>query len=273
MKPNRTNRAKRWCFTLKAEDISTQELKQKLKEYCEKFTFQIERGEQGFVHYQGAFVLKKKGRPMETLRLPKSCHYEVMRGTVEEAFAYCSKTDTRVEIGATWGHISKVDLFESEDEQDEIILKNWQEEVIKLISQRPDSRKIIWLYENEGNSGKSWLCKHLLTHYNDVLVVSGKNSDVCNLTSNFIEQNDKAPKLIILDIPRTNFNGISYQAIESLKNGLINNTKYECKLHCFKPPHVLVFCNETPQMFKLSLDRWNIYEIYKDKLEERLVEP
>ncbi len=54
---------------------------------------------------------------------------------------------------------------------------------------------------------------------------------------------------------------INYEIIESVKNGIIYNTKYECEMRVYAIPHVIVFSNEMPDETKLSRDRWNIQEI------------
>lgn len=68
-------------------------------------------------------------------------------------------------------------------------------------------------------------------------------------------------KIVIWDLPRNNGNKISYDAIESVKNGMICNTKFETGTKIFDPPHIIIFSNEQPEEENLSKDRWNIINI------------
>lgn len=63
---------------------------------------------------------------------------------------------------------------------------------------------------------------------------------------------------VIFDIPRNQGNNVSYSAIESIKNGLICNTKYETGTKVFNSPKIMVFSNMAPDLESLSEDRWKI---------------
>lgn len=60
--------------------------------------WQLERGESGTLHWQGHVVLKTKQRLSGVKRLLHStAHWEIRRGTLDQADDYCSKEETRVE--------------------------------------------------------------------------------------------------------------------------------------------------------------------------------
>jgi len=46
--------------------------------------------------------------------------------------------------------------------------------------------------------------------------------------------------------------------LESIKNGLIVNTKYETGSKLFNSPHIIVFSNMSPDVSAMSMDRWKI---------------
>lgn len=70
---------------------------------------------------------------------------------------------------------------------------------------------------------------------------------------------------IMFDIPRANRGSISYASLESIKNGLICNTKYETGSKVFNPPHIIIFANFPPDKAdKLSKDRWKITNLRGD---------
>ena len=58
---------------------------------------------------------------------------------------------------------------------------------------------------------------------------------------------------------------MSYDAIESIKSGIIFNSKYETGQKMINPPHIIVFSNFLPDVSKLSEDRWNIKLINENK--------
>jgi len=69
------------------------------------------------------------------------------------------------------------------------------------------------------------------------------------------------PKVVIFDFPKSREFSISYDAIESIKNGFYFNGKYESKQVMGNCPHVICFANSPPCMEMLSKDRWKITEI------------
>lgn len=59
--------------------------------------FQKERGESGTDHYQGYVYFKGQQRMSYLKKLNSRAHWEVRRGTHDEAYAYCTKEDTRID--------------------------------------------------------------------------------------------------------------------------------------------------------------------------------
>ena len=129
----------------------------------------------------------------------------------------------------------------------------------------PDDRSIYYFYEIEGNVGKSAFVKHLVHHHKALFIDEGKKSDIINLAYN---TDMRLCELVILDVPRANGNKISYKTLESLKNGLICNTKYEPGNGIFNPPTIMIFSNFPPNKDDkgLSADRWKIAQIIDKKL-------
>jgi hypothetical protein len=107
--------------------------------------------------------------------------------------------------------------------------------------------------------GKSSFVKYCVIKHRALFCDGGKKSDIINLVFN----NDMdACNLLIWDIPRCNLGAVSYSAIESIKNGLVCNTKYETGTKTFNAPHILIFANDLPaNPENLSVDRWRIYKI------------
>lgn len=51
----------------------------------------------------------------------------------------------------------------------------------------------------------------------------------------------------------------AWNFMENLKNGWFTTMKYQGMMKAFKPPKIVVFMNEEPEMNKLSIDRYDIY--------------
>ncbi len=132
--------------------------------------------------------------------------------------------------------------------------------MVEEIKEKCDNdRKINWLYDKKGNSGKSFLTKYLMKIEN-ALVVEGKKHDIFHQIAKRCKLGVSIP-IVIIDVPRSSYNNISYSAIECIKNGFISSGKYEGGQYDFKSPHVYVFANKAPDKTKFSKDRWNIKKI------------
>ena len=91
-----------WVFTLNnpqpEEDPKT--WLEKGVTYC---VWQAERGENGTLHYQGYLQLDKKSRISALKKINPRAHWEPRRGTHEEALAYSTKEESRVDGPWTYG--------------------------------------------------------------------------------------------------------------------------------------------------------------------------
>lgn len=99
---------KRWCFTINnptAADFFW-ENEDLLRAEFEYVVLQEEVGEHGTRHIQGFFILKKKKRcGWVRSHCSDRGHYEIARGTNQQASDYCKKSDTHPEGGLRfeWG--------------------------------------------------------------------------------------------------------------------------------------------------------------------------
>lgn len=98
------SQGKRWCFTINnptAEDckslIGTEEERPRaILDHVQYLIFQEEKGEEeGTLHFQGFLILKQKKR-LTWLKnhINPRAHWEIARGTNEQARDYCRKDDT-----------------------------------------------------------------------------------------------------------------------------------------------------------------------------------
>jgi hypothetical protein len=245
--------SKRWCFTLNnytKENIKF--LSSKIQSIASRGFFSKEVGANGTPHLQGYVELLKKGRPLSSSLFGKldKIHWEKAKGSLMENMEYCEKES---EFEFVYGSLPKPIYCPS--------IYGWQEKVLKdYILEEIDSRKIQWLWEPEGNFGKSSFVRYCVIKHN-ALICSGKLADLKYLIIKYHEKHSVYPELILFDIPRTNLNYISYQGLEEIKNGVFRSTKYECETVIMNYPRVLCFANDEPDMSKLSEDRYEIMNV------------
>lgn len=132
------------------------------------------------------------------------------------------------------------------------VLRRWQARIIKRLEQQ-DDRKILWVWEEDGNVGKSNLADYLDVVKGAFLITNGKNSDISYAYD--------GQEIVVFDYARTQCDYINYQVIEDLKNGRIFSSKYESKMKRFLKPKIICFANYPPQTSTMSSDRWDIVNI------------
>lgn len=209
----------------------------------------------GTIHLQGHVIFSKKVRPITFVGI-KDIHWKKVYKD-NGCQQYCMKD--RTATGKHWSNMPKpVELI---DPMKGLELKDWQKAILELIAKPPDHRKIYWLHEPDGNKGKTTFCKHLAIKHN-ALVISGKSADIKYAIAKRLEKKKPLP-LVIMHITRQQENYVSYEAIESVKDGIFFSGKYESDMVLFNQPHVICFANFPPEAGKLSKDRWVIYRIDK----------
>lgn len=250
--------SKNWCFTFNNYDESEYErILFTISSNSSKYIIGKEVGESGTPHLQGYFEWPRKIRPC-SLGLSNKIHFEKARGGRADNIAYCSKDGKFV----TNCHIPKpIKTLKLEQ------LYEWQQVLLELLTTTgDDERTIYWVFDEDGNTGKSAFCKYLC--FNEpAIMVDGRSQDIMNGISNYIEKEGMAPEIVCIDCPRHNVGFMNYGAIEKVKNGHCFNSKYESKQLIFNSPAVVVFANSPPDTEKYSLDRWCIYQIVNKELE------
>lgn len=221
--------------------------------YCKYATIEKEIGDNGTPHLQGYFELKTKARP-SSLFNNKRIHFEKAKGSREQNDIYCSKDNN---IIVSIGRPKPIKIIQT--------LYTWQKEIEDLILTEPDDRKIYWFYDKKGNMGKSQFIKYCIVKHKVLFCSGGKHSDIINLVFN---QDMDETNCVVFDIPRANEGYVSYSALESIKNGMVCNTKYETGVKIFNSPHILCFANFPPEnQEKLSADRWVITNLRETELD------
>lgn len=148
-----------------------------------------------------------------------------------------------------------------------IVLREWQEDVVKYCQEEPNDRKVLWICDKIGGAGKSTLLKHMRNEWKDEVASfteCGKIADLCNNIANAVN-NGWTGRICVFDLARAyEDRDTVYHAIELVKNGTLTLTKYKGgEVEIPQETHVIIFANFMPKVKKLSWDRWDIREIDK----------
>jgi hypothetical protein len=260
--------AKSWCFTLNnwtEEDVKR--LHSALEATATAYAFQTEVGASGTPHIQGWVLFRSRRRAIEWGRKLLGhgrTHWERALGTNEQAANYCLKQE-----GFDGKHRYQKNVAAPVRVREPTY--PWQKHVIELISKPADDRTIHWFWDEEGNTGKSTLAKFLYLNHNST-TVHGKPTDMFNGICNYKEMHNVWPKVIVIDVPRSESGFLSYGAVEKIKNGYFFSGKYKGVEGCFNSPHVIIFSNSPPDFRMFSADRWNIVNI-KEFTEKSKINP
>jgi len=209
---------------------------------------------QGYLHYKNAVALStiKAWNP----RL----HLEQARSVVNSV-AYCSDKTKRAPNGRLWSLGFDIPNGGPDPPIEDAEMYVWQRSLMQDLEGQPDDRQIIWYHDPDGGCGKTVLAKCILGKFrSEVLYLSGGAAKDINYQ---VIKAKKDPRIVIFNLPRTSEGKVSYSAMESIKDGLVQSGKYEGGLRYFPIPWVIIFANWEPDRAALSLDRWVIRHLAK----------
>lgn len=139
-----------------------------------------------------------------------------------------------------------------------ITLREWQQKAIEILMSQTD-REILFIVDEVGGQGKSFLTDYLIAKENAVAFDNGKSAD--------IKYGYTGQEIVIFDLCRSEADHINYGVIENIKNGRFFSTKYECRQKIYlNKPKVIVMMNHFPEMTKLSNDRYIIYLLVNNEI-------
>lgn len=235
-----------------------EQIEHNLVPLCIKYVFAKEVGKEGTPHIQGAFVLRKKMRQGTIYNLFKCKFFlDKMMGKWCDQ-KYCVKEQGEVLSNVIFKEKRAKEILKYEE------LNAWELKIDNICrNEIPDHRSIYWFWSKKGDLGKTWFCKYLHATY-DCCVIGGKAADSKNCIATYIEKSDdkRAPEIVICNIPKSqDFDFVSYEGIESIKDMFFYSGKYEGLQVNDNSPHLFVFANQVPDLCKMSEDRWKVFEI------------
>lgn len=234
-----------------------------------KFIFQLERGAQGRLHYQGHVNLKVKQRLLTwatSVRpfMPGVHVSPSSKDGEKDAEWYCMKEETRE--GGPWA--DKDHLF---PDFTNLIrpTDGWQLQMQNILTGPPEERYIYWVWETTGRTGKSNFATWMELNH------SCMGLGLSTAPDNFYAVSEFARRAYIFDVPRSlpkRFDWAEvYMSLEKIKDRNFLSTKYKPKKVILPIiPHVVVFSNQAPDLNALSVDRWKVFKIVDNALVPQL---
>ena len=226
-------------------------------------------------HWQCYFQTAKNCRmkmKIEQILGHKRFHLEIAKGTQEANIRYLFAVDKQHQIG--WIRFQKnVDPpYDYRPEKTDNLLRLhrkiqqnpecWQAKLVQKFTSDPCFRDILWIYEPEGNTGKTYFAKYLHYFYGAILT-GGKGADMKHAITRWKQITGAYPVIILIDLARSDqILAQGYRTIEQMKNAIFFSGKYQSGMVAsVMPPHFCVFANVAPNQTLMSPDRWTIYRL------------
>jgi hypothetical protein len=276
------HQTKYWSLTWnKTKDRKRLPHEQKLinffNKYCTEALFQYEIGTiKGKEHIQGVFTLlgerQSKTATLKMFQMYFGDDYGLTLNPVGDRLAtnqYVTKEEGRVK-----GPFKAGRDYMFDEEMSKKPLRHWQKNLFELLTSdelpKLKDRKVIWIEDPQGNTGKSWFRKWLDVGQNIINVKPLPVSNVDRLMSAvcIISKTNKVD-VYTIDLTRTRGEDESlkdlFSAIEQIKNGYVVDVMYgKFNRAIFDPPVVIIFTNEPlydherkiDNLKYLSEDRW-----------------
>lgn len=142
-------------------------------------------------------------------------------------------------------------------------LWKWQRALLATVEKTPDPRKIMWIWSEEGQMGKSGMAQWLVIMKKACLLEPSKKADMAHVFAS------DPKEIVVFDCTRKTEQigiGPAYSLAEQMKNGTLFSGKYNSRTVLFKKPHVIFFANFQPDMTVWSEDRYDITKLDQSSL-------
>lgn len=228
------------CEAMKARGLTEEGIQEWMDKNCERWAYGRERGENGYEHLQVRLVLKEAKNLDTVASVWKNVGHVSVTGVTN--FDYVLKEGSFV---LSWTKALR--------KYANIQLREWQNDALQRYREQND-RQILLVYDLRGNTGKTWLARHIVaTGVGRLLPMVEKGEDLVAVA---MAQESKG---YVVDVPRAGGLSKSYWAgIEQIKSGHLYDKRYQWKEKYIEPPKIMVFTNRLPNRDWLSRDRWEI---------------
>lgn len=138
----------------------------------------------------------------------------------------------------------------------DVALRPFQTDLEAYLESDPDDRKIKFVVDMSGNSGKSWFARYYYrkNHEKCQLLSIGKRDDLA-----FAIDTEKS--VFIFDVPRGQMQYLQQNVLEMIKDGIIFSPKYASQTKMMHHrAHCVVLSNEMPER-TMTADRYDIMDL------------
>lgn len=202
----------------------------------------------------------KQGEPYTNIILESGSFVDDVWSCESPSDALLANCDNPRQAGgilATYNHKPKPAKIEP--------LVNWQPWQSQLLHEietytSDDDRTINWIWDPFGNSGKTFFVKHLADYKGAFVSSHGNVRDLATQLKETLKSQDEV-NTALFNFTRQSKEHKIYQALESIKDGLLCAQKYLGGTITLPSPQVYVFANYFPDIYEVSLDRWLIRTI------------
>lgn len=252
-------RGRFWAFTF---NNFSEEEKHTLKEWCEreceKFGFTEEVAPTtGTKHLQGFMGFRNMRQKSALIKKHPKISFHFCKGNEIQNKEYILKSGSnKVEHKNLLNNQDLIKLDMLKEYQD-IEWKEWQKDILYIISLGGNDRKINWVYDEQGNSGKSFLRRYICLKH-EAILADGKKENIFNAFKVKCIDENKRVKICVMDIPRQNERFVNYGTIESILDRHLYSGKYEGGEIWLDKMTVIIFANFYPDIEYCTKDRWNI---------------
>ena len=134
--------------------------------------------------------------------------------------------------------------------QEDIVLKMpWQQQLNDLINGPVVPRRIIWIWSNASNTGKTTTMKHMMKLKGLETVLAPNNWQIADILYAYMEH-----KVIHFNLPRHyTDNDTVYTVLESLSDGGVQFCSKYASMQKYVSAHIIVTTNQDPTKCKEML--------------------
>lgn len=150
--------------------------------------------------------------------------------------------------------------------KEDMALWPWQKQIVDLVTGPLNDRAIYWIYDPDGQGGKSRVADYLADWRGAYVVTqfAGQYHAATIIQSALASGWDG--KLFVCDFPREGNSSDFYGAFECLKNGRITAMKNRGKTLSWCQGNVLALANFAPKPFQWTSDRYHVLELREGTL-------
>lgn len=203
-----------------------------------KYVFQEEKGhDTGTPHLQGHICFSSS---VPKTLVDKIIPWSEFTKNVKAATAYCTKLDSR--NGKIYSEGFKIPELLI-DELEGLDPYEFQQFILDLYYEPRHPRRVHWLWNQDGDVGKTSLLKSMVSRGMNVCYVGNSTKHAAQTLGTHIAKMGY-PKMVFINLPRGG--DANYQLIEKIKDGCIHCDMYDTGTVMFNRPHVVVFANMEP---------------------------